>query len=193
MHQHIWATFVRQFVCQELVNFAQSGHTGCTQTIVCLEILGIGRLESRKTVWIGNCFLADWRSPRERRKDFEFGIEAERDSSGFIQHFCSQVSSNPFQYIQRHASLNLYQSDRLAKLIFPYLPIFVAMKMCPIAYKISKENSTFCQILSKLSNNCQRLLKCWHFGEISPNLVTLISSLSLSLSLRLSFSLSRLV
>ena len=31
----------------------------------------------------------------------------------------------------------------------------------------------YCQILRKLSNNCQRLLKCWLFGEFSQNLVTL--------------------
>ena len=56
------------------------------------------------------------------------------------------------------------QCDRC--LYFFNIRPFVTMNM-------SKQGLTFCQIISKLSKSCPRLLKCCPLGEISPNLVTL--------------------
>ena len=41
--------------------------------------------------------------------------------------------------------------------------------------KCTKVDQTFCQILNKVSKNCQRLLKSCQSGEISPNLATLVA------------------
>ena len=46
--------------------------------------------------------------------------------------------------------------------------------MCLIALKSIQRRFNNLQNFSKLANNCQRLLKCCHFGGISPNLVTLL-------------------
>ena len=47
---------------------------------------------------------------------------------------------------------------------------FTIIKFCPIALKFTNLSS----LLNKLSKNCQRILKKFQSGEISPNLVPLI-------------------
>ena len=61
--------------------------------------------------------------------------------------------------------------DEIAFIVF-IICLFTTMKNCPIVF--TKVGNTFCQILNKPSQNCQRHFILCQSGEISPNLVTLI-------------------
>ena len=83
-------------------------------------------------------------------------------------------------------SVHRNQCDQMAILFFQYLP-YVTKKCAQKHWKFSKWGSTVCQILSQLANNCQRLLKCCHYGEILPYLVTLIVTVFLLFLFSISF------
>ena len=50
------------------------------------------------------------------------------------------------------------------------------MKICPKAENIPKPITKFCLMQNKPSNKDQRLLTCCQNGEISPNLLTLLTA-----------------
>ena len=60
-------------------------------------------------------------------------------------------------------------------ILFVYIRPFAGMKFAQWRKMLTKVGSNFCPILNKHSHNCPRLLKYCQTGEISPNLVTLIT------------------
>ena len=62
----------------------------------------------------------------------------------------------------------------MARLFFTMWP-FTTMKICPIAWKIAKVDSKYCQLLNESSKTCQRLLKYRQSSKKLLNLDTLIA------------------